>query len=78
MEYTVKKGKKYKARIKLGWIESFADNGTLADKFRFIGFIEVAVKGNGGERIAEGRWVLDDATATLPPQVVEIIVVDEA
>ncbi len=78
MEYTVRKGKKYKARIKLGWIESFADNGMLADKFRFIGFVEVIVKGNGGERIAEGRWMLDDASADLPSQVVEVIELDEA
>jgi len=77
MEYTVKKGKKYKARIKLGWIESFADNGSLGDKFRFIGFDRVVVKGNGGERIAEGVWIRNTATTTLPPQVVEMVELDD-
>ncbi len=77
MEYTVKKGKKYKARIKLGWIESFADNGSLADKFRFIDFIDVVVKGSGRDRVAEGRWMRDDATTELPPQVVEIVELDD-
>jgi len=77
MEYTVHKGNKYRARIRLGWIESFADNGTIADKLRFVGFTEVSVRGSGTQRIAEGRWILDDATADLPSQVDEIIVVDE-
>ncbi len=72
-EYTVKKGKKYKARIRLGWIESFAGNGLIADKLRFVGFVDVVVTGRGTERIAAGQWIMDDETTDLPSQVVEII-----
>jgi len=76
MEFKVKKGKKYKAKIKLGWIESFVGNGMLGDKFRFIGFVDVAVRGSGSERTAEGRWMRDTAVTELPPQVMEMVEID--
>ncbi len=77
-KFKVKKGKKYRGRIVLGWMESFASNGMLADKLRFIGFVDVIVRGSGSQRIAEGRWMRDDAEADLPSQVNEVIEVTEA
>lgn len=72
MKITVKNGRHYKGRIKLGFFERLASNETIAKKFRDVGFDKVAVNGSGGERIAVGRWTGKDTTAELPPQVVEV------
>lgn len=51
--YTVRKGKRYRANITLGLLQSVASNDMIADKFREAGFAEVEVMGSGRTRIGE-------------------------
>jgi len=72
-EYTVERGQRYRAKIVLGGLESWADNETVADKFREAGFVDVVVTGEDYERVAEGTWNGDNgATSDIPSQVTDI------
>lgn len=71
--FTVQQGKRYRATIKLGWLESWADNETIAGKLREAGFTEVVVSGNGYERTAEALWPKESASAEMPPQITKVI-----
>jgi hypothetical protein len=71
--FTVQQGKRYRASIKLGWLESWAGNETIADKLREAGFAEVKVTGSGSERMAEALWPKENATAEMPPQITGVI-----
>lgn len=70
--FTVNRGKRYRATIKLGLFERLASNETVAGKFREVGFDDVDVTGSGRQRLATGRWPHEDATAEIPPQVWDI------
>ena len=67
-KFTVKQGRRYKARIELGFFEQVASNSMIADKFQEVGFSDVSVTGDGSEREAIGRWNGQDTTAQLPSQ----------
>jgi hypothetical protein len=73
--YTVKKGKRYKARITLGLLQSMASNDMVADEFRKAGFTEVAVTGSGSKRTAKGLWPHDDANAEIPDEVSDVTMI---
>ena len=73
--FTVQKGKRYQARIKLGLLQSVASNAMVADKFREAGFADVVVTGSGGTRLAEGVWLHDDASAEVPDEVSDITMI---
>ena len=77
MTFTVHQGKRYKARIALGFFEQVASNGMIAEKFGEVGFADVSVTGSGGEREAIGRWTGADTSAQLPPQVVAAVEIVE-
>lgn len=70
--FTVRQDRRYKATISLSMLQSSASNETIGDKFRAVGFTEVAVDGQGETRTAEGLWPLADATAPLPPEITAI------
>ena len=70
--FTVRQGRRYRATISLGMLQSFASNETIGDKFRALGFTEVAVIGEGDTRTADGVWLLADATAPLPPEITAV------
>jgi hypothetical protein len=70
--FTVRQGRRYRATISLGMLQSFASNKTIGDKFRALGFTEVAVLGQGKTRTAEGLWPLADATAALPREITAV------
>jgi hypothetical protein len=70
--YTVQRGKRYQAKIKLGLLQSVASNAMVADKFRDVGFTDVVVTGSGSTRLAEGVWPHDDASADIPDEVSNI------
>jgi len=76
MEFTLKRNKRYKATITLGFVERLASNDIIAEKFRTAGFADVKVTGKGETRIAEGTWSADDATPTYPAQISDISAVD--
>ena len=76
--FTVRQGKRYRARIELGWLETLASNELIAGKLRAAGFTEVTVDGSGGTRQAEALWPNLDSTGELPSQIAEISEIFEA
>jgi hypothetical protein len=71
--FTVRQGKRYRAILALGFLERLASNEMIAAKLRDAGFAEVIVSGSGADRVAEGLWPGADATAEMPPQVINVI-----
>jgi hypothetical protein len=71
-EFTVEKGKRYRATLSLKSVERLADNELIARKFRALGFSRVRVSGSGATRRVEGVWPGRDASAPLPPQIVAV------
>lgn len=67
--FTVRRGRRYRATISLGLLESFAGNGLIVDRLQEAGFTDVTVAGSGADRVAEAVWPNDDATAELPAQI---------
>jgi hypothetical protein len=74
--YTVRKGKRYRARIRLGLFQGVASNELVADKFREVGFTEVSVSGSGRDRLSTGVWPHPDATAEIPDEITSIEVME--
>jgi hypothetical protein len=72
--FTVEKGKRYRARINLGLLQSIASNDMVAEKLRDAGFTDVVVVGSGSARTAEGVWPRDSASADIPDEVSDISV----
>lgn len=70
--FTVEKGRHYRAKISLGPLQSNASNDMVADKFREVGFTNVAVTGSGRTRHAQGLWPHDDAAAEIPSEISQI------
>ena len=70
--FTVRRGKRYRATIALGWVESLAGNDTIAGRLQAAGFTDVSVTGTGGSRIAEARWPGPDTTAEMPAQIADV------
>ena len=68
-KFTVRKGRRYRATIKLTGLKRLASNETVAGVFAKIGFVEIRVEGSGGTRYATGLWPRADATADVPPEV---------
>jgi hypothetical protein len=71
-EFTVHQGKRYRATLSLNSVGRLADNASIAEKFRALGFSKVRVSGAGAIRRVEGVWPLKDASAPLPPQIVAV------
>jgi hypothetical protein len=71
-EFTVHNGKRYRATLSLNSIECLSDNALIARKFRALGFSKVRVSGVGAVRRVEGVWSRNDASATLPRQIVAV------
>jgi hypothetical protein len=71
-EFTVQKGKRYKATLSLNSVEWLADNALIARKFRALGFSKVRVSGAGAIRRVEGVWTRKDTSAPLPPQIIAV------
>jgi hypothetical protein len=68
--FTVKQGRRYQANIRLGLVQSWTGNETVAGKFEEGGFTEVEVTGSGRNRLAKGLWPHPDASADLPAEIV--------
>jgi hypothetical protein len=68
-KFTVRKGRRYRATIKLTGLKRLASNETIAGVLRQVGFAEVRVEGSGGTRVATALWSKADATADIPPEV---------
>ena len=70
--YTVQKGKRYKATIALGFVQSWFSNATVAGKFQEVGFTEVEVSGSGRSRLGKGSWPHPDASAEIPSEITSV------
>ena len=70
--YTVHKGRRYAATVRLSFFQSVASNEIVADKFREVGFTNVEVTGSGRTRHAKGSWTHDDVSAEIPDEVSDI------
>ncbi len=64
MKCTVKKGRRYRARIEIPFLKrAFASAGLVSSKLLEAGFMDVAVKDEGGGVYwAWGMWPSDDTT----------------
>ena len=71
--FTVHQGKRYRATISLGMLESFASNDIIAGRLRTAGFTDISVSGAGNTRIAEALWSAADATAELPSRLRKLL-----
>ena len=71
-KFTVRKGRRYRATIRLTGLKRLASNQTVAGVLRGAGFAEVRVEGSGGTRYAEALWPKADASADIPPEVVKV------
>ena len=76
--FTVRKGRRYRATIKLTGLKRLASNETIAGVFEKVGFAEVRVEGSGGTRYAEALWPKADASADIPPEVVTVEEIETA
>ena len=76
--FTVRQGRRYRATISLGMLESFAGNEMIADRLQEAGFAEVQVRGEGATRHAEARWPNADASAEMPRQITAVTEIDVA
>jgi hypothetical protein len=76
--FTVRRGRRYRATLTLGVIEQLAGNGLIAAKLREAGFDEVEVTGSGEERTAVAVWAQEDTSAALPSQVSAITEIEQA
>jgi len=68
MRVLLGRGKVYRAVVSLSWLESWADNAQVADKFVELGFKSVSVTGSGTERVVEGEWIGADQEVDLSGQ----------
>lgn len=71
-KFTVRKGRRYRATIKLTGLKRLASNETIAGVLRGAGFADVRVEGGGGTRYAEALWPKQDASAEIPPEVLKV------
>lgn len=71
-KFTVRKGRRYRATIKLTGLKRLASNETVAGVLRTVGFSEIRVEGSGGTRYAEALWPKADVTADIPPEIDKI------
>jgi hypothetical protein len=76
-KFTVHQGRRYRATIRLGFVQSWAGNEAVADYIRKAGFAQVRVTGSGRKREAIGLWPLPDATADVPDEVIAVDQVDQ-
>ncbi len=74
--FMVRQGRRYRATLSLGMLESLAANELIAEKLRSAGFDEVSVEGGGRMRVATARWPNQDASAPMPSQISDVTEID--
>jgi hypothetical protein len=72
-DFTVQQGKRYRAKIALGFFERRVSNAPIESRLREAGFSEITISGSGSTRYAEALWPGPDTTATIPDQVSSIV-----
>lgn len=78
MTFLVETGKRYRATIRLGWVEGIASNESIAARLQDAGFVDVEVWQPGDsarDRMARGEWGGASQTVELPEQVTHVEVI---
>ena len=78
MKYQLQTGSRYRATLRLGWLEGAASNGTIASKLTDAGFTDVEVWQPGDsarDRMARGEWGGASQTVDLPEQITHVEVI---
>jgi hypothetical protein len=70
--FAVHQGKRYRATITLGFVQSLFGNDKVAGKFEKVGPNEVEVLGSGRNRLGRGLWPHADASAEVPPEITSV------
>lgn len=71
-DYTLEHGKRYKANITLGLLQSLAPNEMVAEKLRQTGFADVSVTGSGQTRVATGTWDRATVSGAIPDEISDV------
>ncbi len=75
MTITVITGTRYRATLRLGWLEGIASNESIAAKLTDAGFTDVEVWQPGDsarDRMARGEWGGATQSVALPEQIVKV------
>jgi len=72
MRVTVRHGRRYRARVHLGFLEQVASDEQIAEKLRAAGFEAVTVTGSGRDRWAMGTYTGADATVELDDHLSDV------
>ena len=70
--FTVREGKRYRARIRLGVLEAIASNAKITEELQKLGFVDITASGSGRDRVAEGMWPVTDTTAEIPDRIASL------
>jgi hypothetical protein len=65
-------GRRYRAAISLGMLQSLATNEMIASRLQAFGFTEVIVSGQGGRRTVEVLWLKADVQANMPKEITSV------
>ena len=65
-------GTRYRATIRLGWIEGVASNAMVAERFTDVGLVDVQVFGDGRDRFADALWPGASQEVDLPEQITKV------
>jgi hypothetical protein len=69
----LRRGKRYRAHLSLGWLERVASNVDVREKLEAAGFVDVNVVGSGSDRWAFGTWPGEDMLgAEMPDEIVDV------
>jgi transketolase N-terminal domain/subunit len=68
-QFVLRKGRRYRAAISLGIIQSMATNELIASRLESFGFSDVIVRGHGGRRTVEVLWLKADHEANMPKEI---------
>lgn len=68
-DFTLEEGRRYRATITLGMLQSMASNEIVAQRLTDAGFTNVSVTGSGRTRTATGQWSQETVSGAVPPEI---------
>lgn len=76
-EFTLVRGKKYKAKIHLPGFQDYASNDKIADMLTEYGFTDIEVTGEGRSREGTATWSGETVTGPMDRRIVSVEEVKE-
>ena len=71
-QHTMSSDQRYRCKVSLDGIESWAGNARVQQEFEALGFKDVVVQGGGSVRVAEGTWTGANIAVEIPAQISDI------